>query len=290
MVEHAMRIVVKHSRAEYLYPASHFASVPSTTDANVPAMGQRVRLKSSFAIPSTWTKQEKAVLLGLKKYGALVADNGGFFSISVTPDDRYPLGCFDRLSSVAISNFEIVQSTGATQGPRSPGAPTANAGIDQTVTLAAGATLAGAVGGTGVTSSWYLYPLAAAAGTASFMNTSSPTSTVSFSAAGTYTLMLRATDGVHAPAFDAVVITVGAGGTTTGGSSSTAATTSGSATTTSGTTSGTTTTSASASASSGGTTGSTPTDSGGSASKRCGFGAALGLALSALVAWRRRSP
>ena len=34
-----------------------------------PAMGQRVRLKSSFVIPANWTTQEKAVLLALKKYG-----------------------------------------------------------------------------------------------------------------------------------------------------------------------------------------------------------------------------
>ena len=51
-------------------------------------MGQRVRLKANFAIPSSWTTFERAVLLGLKKYGALVADNGNFFSISVTPDER----------------------------------------------------------------------------------------------------------------------------------------------------------------------------------------------------------
>jgi hypothetical protein len=104
MVEHAMRIVVAKSRKEYIYPATHFASCTSATQTNVPAMGQRVRLKSSFTIPSTWTQQEKAVLLALKKFGALVADNGGFFSISVTPDDRWPAGCFDHLTSIGITN------------------------------------------------------------------------------------------------------------------------------------------------------------------------------------------
>jgi hypothetical protein len=48
MVEHAIRIIVRHTRREYLYPANHHASVPSTTDPDVPAMGQRLRLKSSF--------------------------------------------------------------------------------------------------------------------------------------------------------------------------------------------------------------------------------------------------
>jgi hypothetical protein len=47
-------------------------------------MGQRLRLKASFTIPGNWTIEEKAILLGLKKYGVIVADNsGGFFSISV---------------------------------------------------------------------------------------------------------------------------------------------------------------------------------------------------------------
>src|SRR2546425_1458222 len=88
-IEHALRVVVKRTRAEFIYPARHYASVPFSTDPNVPAMGQRLRLKSGFVIPANWTKQEKAVLTALKKYGALVADNGNFVSISVTPDDRW---------------------------------------------------------------------------------------------------------------------------------------------------------------------------------------------------------
>jgi hypothetical protein len=35
VVEHALRIVVKHSRAEFIYPARHYASVPDTTDPKV---------------------------------------------------------------------------------------------------------------------------------------------------------------------------------------------------------------------------------------------------------------
>src|SRR5437879_994188 len=90
MVEHACRLVVKRTRKEYIYPATHWASTTAATQTNVPAMGQRLRLKSSFVIPPSWAKEEKAILLALKKYGAIVADNGGFFSISVTPDDRWP--------------------------------------------------------------------------------------------------------------------------------------------------------------------------------------------------------
>ena len=103
-------------------------------------MGQRLRLKSSFVIPSNWTIEEKAILLGLKKYGAIVADNsGGFFSISVAPDDRWPANCFDHLATISIDNFEVIQTTGPSEGPRSPAAPTVDAGPDQVSTDASDA-------------------------------------------------------------------------------------------------------------------------------------------------------
>ena len=215
MVEHAMRLVVVKSRKEYIYPATHDASSIPATSVNYPAMGQRMRLNSGFAIPASWSKEEKAVALALKKYGAIVADNGGFFSISICPDNRFPSGCFNNITTLAISNFEVIQSTGATAGPRSVGAPTVNAGIDQTVSLAAGASLSGAITGSAVLAKWYVYPYAAAPGTVTFGNSASTSTSATFGAPGTYTLMLSATDGIHAVAYDAVIITVTPGGAST---------------------------------------------------------------------------
>ena len=205
-VEHAIRLIVARTRRAYIYPATHFAS--TSTNANQPAMGQRFRLKSSFVIPDAWTKQEKAILRALKKYGAIVADNGGFFSISVAPDDRWPANAFSRLSSVSVTNFEVIATTGPTEGPRSPGAPIAHAGADQTIALAEAAQLRGAVLYTNaapLTTRWQLYsgPGAVTFGAANATNT-----TATFSAPGTYTLMLSASNGVHAVAHDAAIITV----------------------------------------------------------------------------------
>lgn len=206
-IEHALRLIVKHTRSGYIYPARHNASVPYTTDPNVPAMGQRLRLKSTFVIPANWTKEEKAVLTALKKYGGLVADNGNFFSFSVTPDDRWPAECFDNLSTVDISNFEVVQATGPTEGPRSANPPVANAGPDRTATVGVPTTLAGAVSGGTTTPviTWYRY-----SGPTSlvFTTTNAASTQVKFNAPGTYTLMLRAVDYVHTPAYDAVVVRV----------------------------------------------------------------------------------
>jgi hypothetical protein len=215
MVEHAVRIVVKRSRQNYIYPASHSAG--STTNANYPSMGQRLRLKSSFAFPASWSAQERALGLGLKKYGALVADNGGFFSVSICPDDRWPANCWNHFSTGAgsdyldINNFEVVDATPAGGGPRGGTPPTCNAGSDQSVTIVAGATLNGSttapVPAVALTTLWEVYAKPAG----STVNITTPgalTTAVGFSAVGDYTLRLKASDGTHAPAYDAVIVHV----------------------------------------------------------------------------------
>jgi hypothetical protein len=211
VIEHAMRIVVQRSRTSYIYPASHQAG--STTLTTVPAMGQRIRLKASYVVPGTWSVCEKAVAAALKKYGALVADNGNFFSISVTPDQRWGGSEFSNLNSLAIlgagsvPNFEVVQSTGATTGPRAPGAPAAYAGIDKTVALSpATVTLSDATAsGTGISILWAKY---SGPGTVTFGNAATLTTTASFAVAGRYILELKVSDATHTPAWAIVGVTV----------------------------------------------------------------------------------
>jgi len=208
MVEHAMRLAVAKTRREYIYPAVHYASTIPATSTNYPAMGQRLRLKASFVIPNNWTIEEKAILLGLKKYGAIVADNsGGFFSISVSPDNRWPANCFDHLTTVSIDNFEVIQTTGPTEGPRSPNPPTVDAGPDQVIGIDDIATLSATITAPngGATTTWRLY-----SGPASVQLTNPDTAnaTASFSASGTYTFMASVNDNVHAVAYDAVVVKV----------------------------------------------------------------------------------
>ncbi len=207
MVEHALRLVVAKTRREYIYPARHDASSIPATAVNYPAMGQRFRLKANFTIPENWTIEEKAVLRALKKYGALVADNGNFFSVSVCPDNRFPAHAFDRLSAIDINNFEVVQSTGPNEGPRSPGAPSVNAGPDLLAEAPATIALSGNVNdpSSSATVQWRMYSGPAAVNFASPQHASS---SVTFNTPGVYTLMLSADDGVHAIAYDAVVVHV----------------------------------------------------------------------------------
>lgn len=207
MVEHALRLVVKRTRKEYIYPATHYASSIPPTSTNYPAMGQRLRLKANFAIPANWTIEEKAVLLAFKKYGAIVADNGNFFSVSVCPDDRFASNAFSHLASIDINNFEVVQTTGPNEGPRSPGAPTVDAGPDQFLEWPTNVSLGGSVNDPSGHASvvWKVYSGPAGA---AFANANQATTTATINGPGTYTFMLSADDGVHAVAYDAVVVRV----------------------------------------------------------------------------------
>lgn len=210
-IEHALRIIVKHTRRAYLYPASHHASSPSTTNPNVPAMGERLRLKSSFVVPNGWSNESKIVAAALKRYGGLVADNGGFLSISACPDPRFPDECFDDLRAITAFDFEVVQGTGPNAGPRSPGAPTVNAGADTTGTVAGGCDLSATATGSGYTVLWKAAPQITQPGNLGFAPNNALVTHVTFSATGTYTLLVALDDGVHVPAYDAVQVVVSAG-------------------------------------------------------------------------------
>jgi hypothetical protein len=104
MVEHAMRVTVVRTRRAYVYPATHFAS--RLTDANLPRMGERFRLRKDFDV-STFSPEVQAILKGLKKYGMFVADNGIDWAISCAPDPRTPV-LHDELRKVKGSDFEVV--------------------------------------------------------------------------------------------------------------------------------------------------------------------------------------
>jgi hypothetical protein len=106
-VTHAMRFTIRNSRRAYVYPATHFAS--SKTDMNLPRMGERFRLRQNFNITG-FSPHTQALLMGLKKHGMFVADNGGDWRISVAPDSR--IKGLDELRRVKGRDFEVVQPTG----------------------------------------------------------------------------------------------------------------------------------------------------------------------------------
>jgi len=114
-VRHALRFTVQHSRKAYVPPATHFAS--SNTSASLPPMGMRVRLKSSFVIPTSFSAQSRALLTAMKTYGMIVADNGSNWYVSGAPDDRWNNDALvSELAQVKGSDFEVVRMNGLVAG------------------------------------------------------------------------------------------------------------------------------------------------------------------------------
>jgi hypothetical protein len=105
VIDHALRFTVERTRRAYVFPARHFAS--NSTDASLPPMGLRLRLKASFDV-SGFPRQARIVLIALKRYGMLVADNGSSWYITGAPDPRWSNDQLHTLGRVKGSDFEIV--------------------------------------------------------------------------------------------------------------------------------------------------------------------------------------
>ncbi|MCE5272131.1 Ig-like domain-containing protein [bacterium] len=106
-VNHAIRFTVEVTRRAYVYPASHYAS--SRTDPYLPPMGLRVRLKKSYDI-SRLTGQSQVIAQALKKYGMILADNGGDWFFSGGVSRKWNDNELDQLKTINGSNFEVVDA------------------------------------------------------------------------------------------------------------------------------------------------------------------------------------
>jgi hypothetical protein len=105
-IRHALRFTVNKSRRAYVFPARHYAS--SDTNAKLPPMGMRARLKASFDI-SSYSPGNQVILRALKKYGMFVADNGPSWFLSGAPDMRWSNDDLGMLKNVKGHDFEVVR-------------------------------------------------------------------------------------------------------------------------------------------------------------------------------------
>ena len=111
---HALRFTMDRTRKAFMLPATHFAS--DDTSADLPPMGMRFRLKSSFDI-TPFSPKNQVILRTLKRYGMILADNGGDWFVSGVPqqdcqgDACWSENEFSQLKdNVKGSDFEIVDS------------------------------------------------------------------------------------------------------------------------------------------------------------------------------------
>ncbi len=108
-IEHALRFTLSKTRRAYVPPASHWAS--DLKDEDLPPMGMRVRLRADFPITG-FAPEVAAILVALKKYGMILADNGSDNFISGAPDPRWNNDTLRQLMRVKTRDLEVVEMTG----------------------------------------------------------------------------------------------------------------------------------------------------------------------------------
>jgi len=116
-VDHAIRFTTDVTSRAYLWPARHHAG--STDDLRYPPMGARFRMKASWQIPAGTRADTRAVLVAMKKYGLVLADNGSPWYFQGTADTRWPNAMLDQLKNVPASAFEAVDTSSLKISPDS---------------------------------------------------------------------------------------------------------------------------------------------------------------------------
>ncbi len=106
-IDHAIRITVEETRRGYYPPATHWAS--NSCNQFRPAMGMRLRLGQAFDL-SGFSGDSLVIARALKRYGAIVADNGSNFFISGSTDRRWDDEDLSQLKAIPGAAFEVIGS------------------------------------------------------------------------------------------------------------------------------------------------------------------------------------
>ena len=115
-INHALRFTVPKTQKAFVWPARHYAS--SLTGTQYPPMGQRFRLKASFDI-TPFPADVQIILVALKKYGMILADNGSAWYISGAPDPRWNNDNLSTFRNLTGSDFEAVDVSSLMIDPNS---------------------------------------------------------------------------------------------------------------------------------------------------------------------------
>lgn len=113
-VPHALRFILPNARMKaqvYVRPATH-AGGPSSSNADAPPYGVRLRLKPTFD-ETPFSANARIILRAMKKYGLILSDGG---NIALTfADDRTTTAKWATLgitaqtfNNIGVDNFEVV--------------------------------------------------------------------------------------------------------------------------------------------------------------------------------------
>ncbi len=107
-IRHALRVSVPRTQRAFVDPATHWAS--DATDPSLPPMGLRLRLKADVD-ESSFFGAARVIVIALKRYGLLVAENGNPWWLSGVPDSRFASEDLASLQAITGASFEAL-STG----------------------------------------------------------------------------------------------------------------------------------------------------------------------------------
>ena len=109
VIRHALRFTAPRTRRAFIAPARHQAG--ESGDPALPPMGLRVRLRASFDV-SGFPRQARVVLVALKRYGMILADNGSPWYVSGAPSRGWDNDALHQLERVHGDAFEVVRTPG----------------------------------------------------------------------------------------------------------------------------------------------------------------------------------
>jgi hypothetical protein len=104
-IRHALRFTAPRTRRAFVWPARHHAS--PLTHRDLPAMGQRVRLKRSVSERGLGP-QARVIVRAMKRYGLLLADNGSPWHVTGAPSERWDNRDLHTLDRLTGRDFEVV--------------------------------------------------------------------------------------------------------------------------------------------------------------------------------------
>jgi hypothetical protein len=112
-IDHALRFTAPRTRRAYVHPARHFAG--DSSDPALPPMGLRVRLRASVSLAG-FGPQARAVLVALRRYGMILADNGSPWYVTGAPSARWDDDDLHELGRISGRDFEVVDTRGLRNG------------------------------------------------------------------------------------------------------------------------------------------------------------------------------
>ena len=118
-IGHALRMTFNNTSGYIIAPATHTSGHSLTQTA---ILGARLRLRADY--PETgFSAANVTILRALKKYGAIIADNGANMYITGTLDNRWNQDDLQNLGALTENDFDMVQSGAVIDSANYPAGP-----------------------------------------------------------------------------------------------------------------------------------------------------------------------